>query len=79
MERRLNKSARKTLSKQGLLNIARERFEKIKDEVNGRRFDLADYLMSRPAARGRYPLISQTCSEWTKSRPTQPCASVLTI
>ena len=39
-------SFRKTLSKPGLLKEVRASFERIDDGVSGRKFRLADYLMS---------------------------------
>ena len=39
-------SFRKHLSKPGLLTEVRRCFEAISDDVNGRRYSLADYLMS---------------------------------
>ncbi len=40
------KTLRKKLSKPGLLDVTRSRFEKIDDPISGRGFTLVDYLMS---------------------------------
>ena len=52
------KRLRATLSKPGLLDVARLCFEKIEDTVSGRRFALADYLMSGLAVFSlKYPSL----------------------